>query len=98
VTGSCNASQMDPSQMDPSQMDPSQMDPSQMDPSQMDPSPGGSAALVISVHIDVVAPTRWFARVLSYRDAHQGAYSAQILASVDEICALVRSWLNAVTE
>jgi hypothetical protein len=57
-----------------------------------------SAALLISIHIDVEAGARWYARALSYRDASNADTSGDVFTTVDGVSMHVRRWLTAVTD
>jgi len=57
-----------------------------------------SATLLISIHADPEIGGRWYARVMSHRDAIASTTKLAAQTTVEGVCGIVRTWLTDVTD
>jgi hypothetical protein len=55
-----------------------------------------SAALVMTVYVDLASPAKWYARIVSYADPSAAARSVEVMTTIDDACLAVRVWLESL--
>ena len=52
--------------------------------------------MLVSVYVDRDAATHWYAHCYSYENAFFGCKEWKRAATVDEVCQVMRTWLESV--